>query len=500
MAATASSSSTLRDSNSNFGPIEAHGGQLVNLVKEGQALETLMRVAAESKHTLQLNSRQICDLELLMNGGFSPLTGFMNEEDYNGVVNDMHLKSANGALFPMPITLDVSAEFAENVASGDVVSLRDDDKRLLAVVHVESKWRPDKVVEAEKVFGSPDDECHPSISYLFNVAGEWYLGGTVEGAAMPVHYDYTEHRRTPDELRSLLKKMAWTRVVGFQTRNPMHRSHREVTIRAARRAHANVLVHPVVGMTKPGDVDHFTRVRCYLEIMKTYPVGMAKLSLLPLAMRMGGPREALWHGIIRQNYGLSHFVVGRSHACPGKSRSGEDFYGMYDAQELCAKHQSELKIEFLYFQSMYYVEERGEYCTEEEAEGLATRAISGTELRRRLYLGIPIPSWFSFPSVVEILQKTYPPREKQGFCIFFTGFSGAGKSTLANALVIALQEDGRRPVTLLDGDVIRTHLSSELGFSKRDRDINIRRVGACQANHCASFRSLCRTQLLFIQS
>ncbi|MDP2439146.1 MAG: bifunctional sulfate adenylyltransferase/adenylylsulfate kinase [archaeon] len=455
--------------------IQPHGGSLVNLIAEGSGLEQVIQDATNAPFVLTLTPRQICDLEMLMNGGFSPLTGFLNEDDYLSVVNTMHL--ANGLLWPMPINLDVSEEFAQKVPLGSFVALRDPERRLLALLTVESKYKPDKALEAERVLGSPDDTTHPAIKYLLESVGEWYLGGAIRGVALPVYFDYTSLRNTPAQLRETLRKMYWDTVVGFQTRNPMHRSHREVTLRAARQAKANILIHPVVGLTKPGDVDHYTRVRCYIELVKTYPPGMAILSLLPLAMRMAGPREALWHGIIRQNYGCSHFCVGRDHAGPGKNRAGQDFYDVYEAQRLAAAHQHEVEIKFLFFQEMLYVEELGEYLTADEAKGLTTRSISGTELRRRLYRGIPIPDWFSFPNVVKILQETYPPRDKQGFTIFFTGLSGSGKTTLANAFLSALLEDGKRPVTLLDGEEIRHHLASELGFSKQDRDMNVHRVG-----------------------
>lgn len=424
-----------------------------------------------------LTQRQLCDLELLMNGGFHPLKGFLTEADYDGVVNDMRLSS--GALWPMPITLDVSEEFAAKAEPGTDIALRDPEGVILAILLVTDRWTPDKKREAEKVFGNgADDIAHPAINYLHNVAGPVYLGGPITGIQPPTHYDFKARRDTPNELRAFFRKMGWRRIVAFQTRNPLHRAHQELTFRAAREAQANLLIHPVVGMTKPGDVDHFTRVRCYEAVLDKYPSATTHLSLLNLAMRMAGPREAVWHGIIRRNHGLTHMIVGRDHAGPGKNSQGQDFYGPYDAQELFRKHQADIGVEMVDFKQMVYVQERAQYEPRDEVEeGATILDISGTELRRRLREGLEIPEWFSFPEVVTQLRRTSPPRDRQGFTVFFTGLSGSGKSTIANALMVKLMELGGRPVTLLDGDVVRKHLSSELGFSKEHRDINIKRIG-----------------------
>ena len=422
-----------------------------------------------------LTQRQICDLELLMNGGFYPLKGFMTEADYDGVVAGMRL--ADGTLWPMPITLDVSEEFAAKVEPGQDIALRDQEGVILAILSVTDRWTPDKAAEAKGVFGA-DDIAHPAVNYLHHQAGPVYLGGPVTGLQPPVHYDFKARRDTPNELRSYFRKLGWTRVVGFQTRNPLHRAHQELTFRAAREAQANLLIHPTVGMTKPGDVDHFTRVRCYEAVLGQYPAATTHMSLLGLAMRMGGPREAMWHAIIRRNHGLTHFIVGRDHAGPGKNSQGKDFYGPYDAQDLVKKHSAEIGIEVVPFKQMVYVQEKAQYFPVDEVpEGSTVLDISGTELRRRLREGLEIPDWFSFPEVVKELRRTSPPRARQGFTVFFTGFSGSGKSTIGNALMVKLMEMGGRPVTLLDGDVVRKHLSQELGFSKEHRDLNIRRIG-----------------------
>jgi sulfate adenylyltransferase len=422
-----------------------------------------------------LTARQMCDLELLMNGGFSPLKGFLGQADYDGVVDNMRL--ADGTLWPMPITLDVSEKFAEGLEPGQDIALRDPEGVILAVMNVTDKWSPDKAREAEKVFGA-DDMAHPAVAYLHRSAGPVYLGGPVTGLQAPVHYDFRARRDTPNELRAYFRKLGWRKVVAFQTRNPLHRAHQELTFRAAKEAQANLLIHPVVGLTKPGDVDHFTRVRCYEAVLDQYPAATTTMSLLNLAMRMAGPREAVWHGLIRKNHGVTHFIVGRDHAGPGKNSAGEDFYGPYDAQDLFREHQAEMGIEMVDFKHMVYVQERAQYEPADEIEdGVTVLNISGTELRRRLREGLEIPEWFSFPAVVKELRRTSPPRDRQGFTVFFTGFSGSGKSTIANALMVKLMEMGGRPVTILDGDVVRKHLSSELGFSKEHRDINIRRIG-----------------------
>ncbi len=434
-----------------------------------------LKLEAADLPSWDMTPRQICDLELLMNGGFNPLKGFLSEADYNSVVKDMRLEG--GALWPMPVNLDISEKFSETVEPGQDIALRDQEGVILAIMSVTDKWTPDKALEAKSVFGA-DDDTHPAVNYLHNTAGPIYLGGPITGIQQPVHYDFRARRDTPNELRAFFRKVGWRRVVAFQTRNPLHRAHQELTFRAAKEAQANLLIHPVVGMTKPGDVDHFTRVRCYEAVLDKYPSATTSMSLLNLAMRMAGPREAVWHGLIRANHGCTHFIVGRDHAGPGKNSAGDDFYGPYDAQDLYRKHQDEIGAEMVDFRHMVYVQERAQYEAADEIKGDVTVLnISGTELRRRLSEGLEIPEWFSFPEVVTELRRTRPARHKQGFSVFFTGLSGSGKSTIANALMVKLMEMGGRPVTLLDGDIVRKNLSSELGFSKEHRDLNIRRIG-----------------------
>jgi sulfate adenylyltransferase len=453
---------------------EPHGGDLKNLYLPTDAAAAAKAVAHEYP-SWDLTERQLCDIELLLNGAFSPLDGFLGKDEYDSVVKSMRL--ASGVLWPMPITLDVSEDFAATIKSGERVALRDLEGVVLAVLDVGDIWTPDKTREAKSVFGTTDEK-HPAVHYLQNIADPVYVGGKLLGIEPPTHYDFKHLRDGPAELRERFRKLGWRKIVAFQTRNPMHRAHQELTLRAAREVEANLLIHPVVGMTKPGDVDHFTRVRCYEHLIARYPDQTTMLSLLPLAMRMGGPREALWHAIIRKNYGCTHLIVGRDHAGPGQDSKGKEFYGPYDAQELLKEHEEELDISMVPFRMMVYVENRAQYVPiDETGDDDRVLNISGTELRRRLQEGLDIPEWFSFPDVIRELRRTHPPRHKQGFTVFFTGLSGSGKSTIAHALMTKLLEIGGRHISLLDGDVVRKNLSSELGFSKEHRDLNIRRIG-----------------------
>jgi sulfate adenylyltransferase len=453
---------------------QPHGGELKELyLPEHKADEE--KIKASDYSSWDLTPRQLCDLDPLLNGAFSPLEGFLSQADYETVCDKMRLE--NGVLWPIPVTLDVSEEFAENISPGETIALRDVEGVLIATMDVTDKWVPDKKREARRVFGTTDD-AHPGVDYLFHRAGEVYLGGRVHGIEPPTFYAFKLLRDSPSELRGRFRKLGWRKVVAFQTRNPLHRAHYELTFNAAREADANLLIHPVVGMTRQGDIDHFTRVRCYEHVLKQYPDQTTTLSLLNLAMRMAGPREALWHAIIRKNFGCTHFIVGRDHAGPGVDRDGEPFYGPYDAQELYRKHEEELDITMVPFKTMVYVENKAEYLPADAAEpGDTVLELSGNEFRRRLREGLEIPDWFSFPKVVEELRRAHPPKHEQGFTVFFTGLSGSGKSTIANALMVKLLEDGSRPVTLLDGDIVRKNLSSELGFSKEHRDLNIQRIG-----------------------
>ncbi|PAV18802.1 ATP-sulfurylase [Pyrrhoderma noxium] len=454
-----------------------HGGILKDLLARDEHIQSELATEAHALRDIILTERQLCDLELLTNGGFSPLEGFMNEKDYKSVVDTLRL--ADGTLFPIPITLDVSREDISNleIKAGARLALRDPrDDEALAIITVEDIYQPDLVKEAIEVFGA-DDPAHPSVAYLRNRVKEFYIGGKVQAIQAPIHFDYVPLRFSPAELRAHFKKLAWRKVVAFQTRNPMHRAHRELTVRAARQRQANVLIHPVVGLTKPGDVDHYTRVRVYEAIMPKYPNGMAQLALLPLAMRMAGPREAVWHAIIRKNFGATHFIVGRDHAGPGKNSEGKDFYGPYDAQVLVTKYHEELAIEMVPFQMMTYLPSSDEYQPIDEVpKGVQTLDISGTELRRRLRTGAAIPDWFSYDTVVRTLRESYPPRNKQGFVLFLTGLYNSGADRIAKALQVTFNQQGGRSVSLLLGETVRSELSSELGFSQEDRHKNLQRL------------------------
>ncbi|KAH9953542.1 ATP-sulfurylase [Russula dissimulans] len=456
-----------------------------HLLARDKAAHDLLKEESLTLHDIILSDRQLCDLELIMNGRFSPLEGFMNQADYDGVVDNLRL--ADGTLFPMAMTLDVSQHDIDRLSlvKDKRVALRDprDDQTFAILTSWSRKfYKPDCVKEAVKVFGA-DDPAHPSVAYLRIRVKEFYVAGKISAIQPPVYFDHVPLRYTPAELRVLFVKLSWRKIVAFQTRNPMHRAHRELTVRAARQHQANILIHPVVGLTKPGDVDHYTRVRVYKEIMAKYPNDMAHLALLPLAMRMGGPREAVWHAIIRKNYGATHFIVGRDHAGPGKNSHGKGFYGPYDAQELVSKYRNELQIIMVPFQQMAYLPSTDEYMPADEVpSGVPTLDISGTELRRRLRTGAPIPGapiqdWFSYDAVVKTLRESYPPCLKQGFVIFLTGLYNSGKDTVARGLQTVFNEQGGRSVSLLLGDSIHHAREPDHALSREERLNHLQQVG-----------------------
>ena len=422
-----------------------------------------------------LNERQICDLEMILNGGFAPLNCFLNRDDYESVLSSMRLK--NGSLWPIPINLDVNEEFSRKINPGDKLTLKDKEGFSIAIIDIEDIWNPDLKKECMSVYGTTDN-THPGVDYLLNHSNPIYVGGKIRAISKPNHYDYREIRHDPKSLKKKFKELGWSNIVAFQTRNPLHKAHVEMTLRAIDELDAKLLIHPVVGMTKPGDVDHYTRVRCYKHVLSKYPDDKAFLSLIPLAMRMAGPREALWHAIIRKNYGCSHFIVGRDHAGPGLDSNGKPFYGSYAAQEILNQYEQEIGIKMIPFKFLVYLPNEDCYKPIDEIpEGTNYKTVSGTELRNLLDKGKEIPNWFTYNEVANELQKSHPPASKRGFTVFFTGLSGSGKSTLANGLLVKLLQEGSRPVSLLDGDIVRTHLSSELGFSKEHRSINVRRIG-----------------------
>ena len=424
---------------------------------------------------LILTDRQLCDLEMIMSKAFYPLDGFIGEDDYYSVLDNMRL--VNGSLWPIPIILDISKQFSKQVSINHKIILKDKEGFSLAEMKISDIWEPNKNIEAEKVYGTLD-ESHPGVDYLLNQTDSIYIGGSIKCIESIHHYDYQDLRHSPEVLKDKFNTLGWDKVIAFQTRNPLHKAHVEMTLRAINDFNAKLLIHPVVGMTKPGDVDYYTRVRCYNHILKKYPNNSALLSLIPLAMRMAGPKEALWHAIIRKNYGCTHIIIGRDHAGPGNDNNGNPFYGPYDAQNIIERYEDEIKIKMIPFKFLVYLPETKTYCPVDEVpKGINYETVSGSELRKYLSEGKEIPEWFTYSEVANELRKSTPSKKNRGFTIFFTGLSGSGKSTLANGLLIKLLENGTRPVSLLDGDIVRTHLSSELGFSKEHRSINVRRIG-----------------------
>ena len=455
-------------------PPTPHGGRLVDLRVDAERAALLKQVAMDLPDVV-LNERHMCDLELLATGAFSPLTGFMTRADHAPVCDRMRL--ADGTLWPIPICLDVSEARARRLEAGQSVALRDPEGFLLGVMHLSDIWPAAVEAEARAVYGTLD-RSHPGADYLLQRAGSLYLGGPVEVISLPIHYDFKQIRRTPAEVRRLHQRLGWQRVVGFATRNPVHRPQYELTLEAMRQACANLLLLPFVGVARPEDIDHYTRVRCYHEILRHYPPDTAMLNLLPLAVRMAGPRNALLHAIIAKNFGCTHFIVGRDHGSPGLDPGGRPFYGCRETRALAAAMAEELGIDILSFDEMCYLPYEDEYrFADQVPNGTQTLRLTGSQIRQRLRSGRRIPEWASFPEVIAELQRAWPPPRRQGFTVFLTGLSGAGKSTIAKVLYSRLLEIGDRPVSLLDGDIVRHHLSSELTFSKEHRDVNVRRIG-----------------------
>ncbi len=456
--------------------IAPHGGTLRQLLAAEDRAEAL-KLQSIDFASVTLTQRQICDLELLLNGGFSPLTGFMTRAVYEGVVADMRLP--DGLIWPIPVTLDIADATAQSLSRGDSLALRDTEGFMLAVLEVEDVWLVDKQREARAVYGT-DSLHHPGVRYLYEQTGGYFVGGTLLGVQLPTHFDYEELRHSPAELRRQFAKMGWRRVVSYQTSEPMHRFDYDLTMRAAKLANGHILLQPAAGETKPGDLSYYARVKCYQAIEKHYPHGLSTLSLLPIALRMAGPREALWHALVAQNFGCSHFIVGLDCASPPPRRGNpQRFYAPDAAQALVRRHEDELGIRMLPFGEHVYVASRREFVpvAQVQAEKLTHETFSSASLAERLSHDRDIPPWFSFPEVIEALRQIHPPRSRQGITLFFTGLSGSGKSTLARIIYGKFIEEGSRPVTLLDGDIVRRNLSSELGFSKAHRDLNVRRIG-----------------------
>jgi len=453
---------------------EYHGGPPVQLIVNEERATTLKEISLNLPD-ITLNDRQLCDLELLATGVFSPLDGFMTRSDYESVLDRMRLQ--NNVLWPIPICLGISDTKARTLEVGQSVTLRDHEGFLLAIMHIEDMWPVDREKEASLVYGTTDI-THQGVKYLLSAEGDYYIGGKLEVLSVPLHFDFKQLRMTPQEIRRVYQKLKWKRILGFQTRNPIQRLQFEMTVKAMRQAKANLLLLPVTGMTKPGDFDHYTRVRCYRAVARHYPPDSFVLNLLPLSMRLAGPREALLHTIIAKNYGCTHFVVGRDHASPGTDAAGKPFYESNAAQELTEEYSGDIGVTIIPFEELVYLPFEDEYRSSDQIpEGEQYISFSSSDIRERIRTGRRIPEWATITEVVAELKKAYPSPDEQGFTIFFTGLSGAGKSTIAKVLYARFLEMGDRPVTLLDGDIVRRNLSSQLSFSKEDRDINVRRIG-----------------------
>ena len=452
--------------------IAPYGGKLVNLIAEEQEREELL-ARAPKLSSIKITMRNLCDLELLATGGFSPLATFMGKSDYERVLHEMRF--SDGTFWPLPVTL--TADPKELPTVGEDIVLRNTNNDVIAIMTLDEVYHWDADTEAALAYGTTDPR-HPMVSEMQRW-GKVCISGPIKVVNLPKYYDFVELRRTPAQVREMLENMGNENVVAFQTRNPLHRIHEELTKRAAAEVKGSLIIHPVVGMTKPGDVDHYTRVRIYKALVENYyDKDSTMLSLLPLAMRMAGPKEALLHAIIRRNHGANHFVVGRDHAGPGKDSTGKPFYGPYDAQEMMKQYESELCVKMIPFEELVYLPDEDRYVESKDIPaGARILNISGTQVRDDyLAKGKLLPEWFTRPETAEILREMYPPRHKQGFCIWFTGLSGSGKSATTQVLTSLLLERGRE-INILDGDVVRTHLSKGLGFSKEDRDTNILRIG-----------------------
>ena len=454
--------------------IKPHGKTLVSFHLSADELSEYSELS-NNISSLTLSLKQQCDLEMISNGAFSPISTFNNQKDYEEIL--LKNKLSNGLVWPIPIVLDVPDQFLQSLDKNEYISLRNTEGFLLAILKVKEFWAPNKKEEANMVFKS-NDPNHPGVDYLFNHTNNNYISGEL----VPIHenkyFDFTHLRKSPQEVRDFFRLNNWKDVIAFQTRNPMHRAHYELTKLAMDEHNSKLLIHPVIGMSKPGDIDHFTRVKCYQHIIKYYPENSVELSLINLAMRMAGPKEALWHAIIRKNYGCNRIIIGRDHAGPGVNAEGKPYYQPYDAQELIAQYQEELEIKMVPFKEMVFAKNKKTYLPLDKIEqGDPIEKLSGTQFKELLQQRTEIPTWYSFPEVIHELRKRFPKLHNQGLTVFFTGLSGAGKSTLANAIMYKLMETEDRPITLLDGDIVRQHLSSELGFSKEDRDIHVKRIG-----------------------
>ncbi len=445
-----------------------------SLVVHFRRAEVLRNQALELV-SLDLNERQLFDLELIMNRGFYPLAGFLGKEDYLSVLHELSLSA--GTVWPVPVCLDVSEAFARSVQPGQLIALNDQEGFLLAILTVGDIWKPDKKEEAALVYGTSDSSAHPGVRQLLDQTESWYIGGSVEGVTLPVHYDFLQLRLTPSESVRRFTMNGWRRVLGFHTEQYLHCAHREMVLDAASRIGASIFLQPVVGLDHPGDVDFYTHICCYQVFTRKFPPNMIMLGLSPFATRRAGPREALLQAMMRKNFGCSHFMVSEDQADPFARANGTSlFYEPGAAQQLVSDYADRTGIEMVPQQDWGYHESKKKYFPlSEDSDSL--QKITSTELQKRMMQGENVPSWFVWPDMVTELQHAFPPKTKQGFTVFLTGLSGSGKSTIARVLLVKFMEMRNRPVTLLDGDIVRKNLSSELTYSRKHRDLNVTRIG-----------------------
>ena len=422
--------------------------------------------------SIRITQRELCDLEMLAVGAFSPLRTFMTAKDYRSVVESMRL--ADGTLFPIPITLAID-DISEIRMDHDI-ALRSPNNDLLAILSIADIYEWDQTEFANDVLGTNDPK-HPMVAEMSGVR-RYCLSGPLQVIKLPEYHDFRELRMTPLETRKRLEVIENSKVVAFHTRNPLHRAHEVMMKRGAATVGGTLLLHPTVGLTKPGDVGHITRVRTYKAFTEqSFSKENALLGIVPLAMRMAGPREALFHAIVRRNYGANHFIIGRDHASPGEDSNGNPFYPPYAAQDLAKSYSEEIGVEIVTFPELRYFPDDDKWRSAQRPElHKCSVSVSGTSIRKELKDGKAIPKWAMQSTAAEILSEAFPPKHRQGVCIWFTGLSAAGKSTTADILTVLLQEEGRQ-VSLLDGDVVRTHLSKDLGFSREDRIANVSRIG-----------------------